>query len=219
MHKHFISLGRELDVVNPKAPEAVFKSHLEDRRNDDKALDSHKANLATTYANAFINAGFCTDTILLKDGENSEWMFNHKESGIMAASASLGLLLLWNIDEGFDKLDKYMESSSEYIRAGSYMAIGLVNSGIKNENDPVKLLLMDKFENATEYEKIGILMGWSFTYAGTEDADIIEQIVPLLLDLNNSIELVSIAAMVLGLLCIGTSNNDSLEAIISVLMT
>lgn len=99
------------------------------------------------------------------------------------------------------------------------MAIGLVNSGIKNENDPVKLLLMDKLESANEYEKIGILMGWSFTYAGTEEPEIIEQIVPLLLDLNNSIELVSIAAMVLGLLCIGTSNNESLEAIITTLMT
>lgn len=76
-----MNLARELDVVNPKAPEAVFKSHLEEKRNEDKALDSHKANLATTYANAFINAGFCTDTIVTKEGESSEWMYNHKDSG------------------------------------------------------------------------------------------------------------------------------------------
>lgn len=110
-----MNLARELDVVNPKAPEAVFKSHLEERRNDDKVLDSHKANLATTYANAFINAGFCSDTILMKEGENSEWIYNHKDSGQMAAAASLGMLLLWNIDEGFDKLDKYLEVPNDLI--------------------------------------------------------------------------------------------------------
>ncbi len=62
-----MSLAKELECVNPKAPEAVFKSHLEEKKIDESKLDSHKVNLSVTYANAFINAGFSKDTIMLND--------------------------------------------------------------------------------------------------------------------------------------------------------
>ena len=140
-----MSLARDLDVVNPKAPEQVFKSHLEEKNVDESKLDSHKVNLSITYANAFINAGFSSDTILMK-GEDQDWIYKNKDSGQIAATASVGLLLLWNIDEGFDKIDKYMESPNDLIKAGAYMAVGLVNSGIRNQNDPVNLLLIDKLD-------------------------------------------------------------------------
>lgn len=69
IHTHFMELAAELDVVNPKAPEQVFKSHLEEKKPDESKLDSHKVNLSITYANAFINAGFSSDTLLMKDGD------------------------------------------------------------------------------------------------------------------------------------------------------
>lgn len=47
------------------------------------------------------------------------------------------MLLLWDIDEGFSQIDKYMERREHDIVAGSFMALGLVNSGITNECDPV----------------------------------------------------------------------------------
>jgi len=72
-------------------------------------------NLSITYANAFINAGFSTDTIMMKEGEDQDWIYKNKDSGQIAATASVGLLLLWNIDEGFDKIDKYMESTNDQI--------------------------------------------------------------------------------------------------------
>lgn len=56
---------------------------------------------------------------------------------MIAAAASLGMILLWDIDEGLSQIDKYMESGDENIMAGSYMAMGIINSGIKNECDPV----------------------------------------------------------------------------------
>lgn len=65
--EHFKALARELDVVNPKSPEQVFKSHLEEKKADETKLDSHKVNLSVTYANAFINAAFGTDTIMMKN--------------------------------------------------------------------------------------------------------------------------------------------------------
>ena len=90
-------------------------------------------NLSITYANAFINAGYGNDTLMLKEGEGDNWIWENKDFGQAAASASVGMLLLWDIDEGFSTIDKYMESNNDLIKAGSYMALGLVNSGIKNE--------------------------------------------------------------------------------------
>jgi hypothetical protein len=40
-----------------------------------------------------------------------------------------------------------METADDYIVAGSYLAIGIVNSGIKNEMDPVFAILLEKLES------------------------------------------------------------------------
>ncbi len=77
----------------------------------------------------------------MKEGEDIEWIFKNKDHGQIAATASIGLLLLWNIDQGFEKLSAYMDHNNDNIRAGSYLALGINNSGIRNLNDPVFALL------------------------------------------------------------------------------
>lgn len=39
-----------------------------------------------------------------------------------------------------------MDHNNDNIRAGAYIAVGLVNSGIWNSNDPVFALLQEKLE-------------------------------------------------------------------------
>ena len=51
--------------MEPKRPEAIYKSHLEDRRFDDGGVNSAKKNLALTYVNAFVNAAFGKDLLIL----------------------------------------------------------------------------------------------------------------------------------------------------------
>lgn len=36
--------------------------------------------------------------------------------GMMSAAASLGLILLWDIDGGLSQLDKYLYSKEDYIK-------------------------------------------------------------------------------------------------------
>jgi 26S proteasome regulatory subunit N1 len=69
---------------------------------------------------------------------------------MMATAASLGMILLWDIDEGLTQIDKYMESKDDYIVAGSYIAMGIVNCGIKNECDPVQAILLEKLETSNK---------------------------------------------------------------------
>lgn len=78
--------------------------------------------------------------------QKENWIYKNKDEGMVAAAASLGMILLWDIDEGLSQLDKYTESSDENIVAGAYMAMGIVNSGIKNDCDPVQAILLEKLE-------------------------------------------------------------------------
>lgn len=83
-----------------------------------------------------------------------------------------------------------MDAGDDYIVAGSYMAMGIVNSGVKNEFDPVQAILLEKLETSNrEILKIGALMGLSFTYAGSARIDLLEAISPIVLDSSNTAEL------------------------------
>lgn len=97
--------------MEPKHPDAVYKSHLEKRGrySTEQDIDSAKKNLALTYVNAFINAAYGKDLLILEKESAEDWIFKTKEDGQTAAAASLGMLLLWDIDEGSAQIDKYME--------------------------------------------------------------------------------------------------------------
>ena len=43
-------------------------------------------------------------------------MLIHLYIGMMSAAASLGLVLLWDIDAGLTQLDKYLYSKEDYIK-------------------------------------------------------------------------------------------------------
>ena len=61
--KNYLTLARDLDVMEPKLPEDIYKSHLEEGRQQ-QIIDSAKGNLASTYVNAFVNAGFGKDKLM-----------------------------------------------------------------------------------------------------------------------------------------------------------
>ena len=224
LSENFKVLCRDLDVLEPKHPDSVFKTHLEETKQLVQ-LDSAKQNLAITYANAFINAGYCKDLLMTPSFQSSgpaskeNWLYKNKDKGMLAATASLGMILLWDIDEGLVQLDKFMDSSDDNIVAGSYLAMGIVNCGIKNECDPVQAILLEKLEQATKQShKIGALMGLSLAYAGSARQDLLEAISPIVLDSSNTIELQAVAAVSIGLIYVGSCDQDAAESIVQTLM-
>ena len=68
LSEQFLKVAQDLDVMEPKTPEDIYKSHLAEtggfsRRRDAGGgqVDSARANLASTFVNAFVNAGFGQD--------------------------------------------------------------------------------------------------------------------------------------------------------------
>ncbi len=70
------------------------------------------------------------DKLLMDDGQ--KWLYKNKEHGIMSATASIGLILLWDVDGGLTQIDKYLYSPEDYIKAGALLACGIVNTGVRN---------------------------------------------------------------------------------------
>jgi len=66
--EHFNSiLAVDLEITEPKLPEDIYKSHLDNKQASAKA-DSARQNLAKTFVNAFVNAGFGSDKLLTAEG-------------------------------------------------------------------------------------------------------------------------------------------------------
>lgn len=81
LNNYFLTLGRELDIMEAKTPEDVYKSHLDNSRTSfgSTQVDSARQNLAASFVNGFVNAGFGVDKLLTEDG--NKWIFKNKEHG------------------------------------------------------------------------------------------------------------------------------------------
>lgn len=219
LSEHFRLVARELDVMEPKLPEDIYKSHLAEtgarlRRGGDNnvAVDSARANLASTYVNAFVNAGFGRDKLITED---EEWVFKNKEHGMMAATASLGMVLMWDVDEGLNHLDKYFHHADDFIKAGACLGIGVVSSGVRHESDPALALLSEHLESTSSTVQCAAIVGLGIAYAGSQREDIMELLLPLIsaVDMGKMTE-ASLAALALGHIFVGTCHGDIASTIL-----
>jgi 26S proteasome regulatory subunit N1 len=72
LSEHYLTLARDLDVMEAKLPEDVYKSHLtEGRAPQGAAVDSARQNLASSFVNAFVNAGFGHDKLVTASSEGA----------------------------------------------------------------------------------------------------------------------------------------------------
>lgn len=144
MNDFFIKLCKELDVLEPKHPDQVYKAHLENIKGPAAQIDSSRRNLAHTIVNALVNAGTGKDALMLpKDAKDGPWIYKVKGDAVASATASLGMIFLWDSDGGAAELSEYLDLKDSYGRMGAQIAIGLCNSGISNDLDPAKALLSD----------------------------------------------------------------------------
>ncbi|SOV73676.1 26S proteasome regulatory subunit RPN1, putative [Plasmodium sp. gorilla clade G3] len=211
----FLKLAKDLDVEEPKLPEDVYKSHLEEKRNT-TVWDSAKQNLSSTFVNAFVNAAFCKDKLMTVN--SSLWIFKNKDFGLMSATASMGLLLMWNLDEGLSQIDKFQYSSDQYVKAGALMAFGLACTNIKNECDPAYALLSEHIDAENALEKMGAILGFGYAYAGTNRENLLDILIPPLVDNGCIIECSVYAALSLGLVFVGSQNREIAEYIIDTVL-
>ena len=181
-------------------------------------VDSAKANLAGTFVNAFVNAGFGNDKLMAKAEEGGSWVYKNKDHGMLSAAASLGLSLLWDTDEGLSQVDKYTYSPEEHIKSGALLAFGILNCGVRTEADAALALLGEYVENKSASLKISSIMGLGLAYVGAQRGDIMELLLPLVVDDTVSMEIASLASLALGFIFVGSGNGEIASTILQTLM-
>lgn len=219
LSEQFLEVATSMDILNPKVPEDIYKSSSKPKPLYGQNVDSVRANLASTFVNAFVNAGFCKDKLMTE--EDSNWLFKNKGHGMISAAASLGMVMLWNVDEGLNQIDKYFHHNEDFAKAGACLGVGIISSGVRNESDPALALLSEFVDNAgvsTNVRQTSIL-GLGLAYAGSQRDEIRELLEGIIVNTeSNNITEASFAALSLGLIFVGTCNDDISSIILQRLM-
>jgi len=225
LSEHFLSLARDLDVYEAKTPEEIYKTHLTETRGGHAGHESARANLASTFVNGFVNAGFGHDSLLTGESkELSKWIYKcgAKESahGKMSAAASIGMILMWDVDMGLNQVVRLQEMEDDHIQAGASLASGIVSANVRNECDPVLALLTEQLEDKqmASCRRIGAALGLGLAYAGTQKEEILDLLTPIIVDPDIEVDLFSLASLSLGYIFVGTGKADIAENIIQGLM-
>jgi 26S proteasome regulatory subunit N1 len=78
---HFKEFGKTLSLSEPRSLEDIYKSHLENTRSSAN-VDSARQNLAGTFVNAFVNAGFGNDKLMVAAEDGQSWIYKNKDHGL-----------------------------------------------------------------------------------------------------------------------------------------
>uniref|UniRef100_A0A8C5CGN9 26S proteasome non-ATPase regulatory subunit 2 n=1 Tax=Gadus morhua TaxID=8049 RepID=A0A8C5CGN9_GADMO len=218
LNSNFLALARELDIMEPKVPDDIYKTHLENNRfgGSGSQVDSARMNLASSFVNGFVNAAFGQDKLLTDDG--NKWLYKNKDHGMLSAAASLGMILLWDVDGGLTQIDKYLYSSEDYIKSGALLACGIVNSGVRNECDPALALLSDYVLHNSNVMRIGAIFGLGLAYAGSNREDVLSLLLPVMGDSKSSMEVAGVTALACGMIAVGSCNGDVTSTIVQTIM-
>ena len=231
LSEHFINVARDLDVVEAKTPEDVFKQHLVESRGAG-AIDTARQHLANAFVNGFVNAGFCKDKLVCDPEEDasanmskSNLIFKNKDHGKISATASIGLISLWDVDGGLPMVDKYLYSKDQNILAGALLAVGVTCAGTQSDCDPALALLADNLviedgepSPGTLATRIAAIMGLGLAYAGNPRPAVTDLLVPIVTDDSQPTDIVGAAGLSLGLIHAGTANDEAIQTLLQVLM-
>lgn len=218
---HFRTLAKDINIIDPKMPEDIYKTHLESNRGGGLTnVDSARHNLASAFVNAFANAGFSNDKMMLVEGDKGSWVWKTKDDGMMSTTASTGMLLQWNVEEGLDKIDKFTYAEEDQIKAGALLAIGILNTGVRLDSDPALALLSDSdnLESKNKNMRVASIMGLGLSYAGSCREDLLDLLLPIVEDVSLDMQVSAMAAVSLGMIFVGSSNHQVSEAIATTLM-
>ena len=218
--EYFKVLAKTLELLEPKHPEDVFKSHLEDKNSQNtKKLESYKINMAYSIASSFINAGYGTEVLLSK--KDSDWIYKNKEEGIQCLIAGMGLVNIWDYLEGPNKVYELAGNKEQdtFKRSGRNIGLGLSLCGIKEENDLAIAVLLEELLDKNINIKISALFGLGLAACGTQNDKLFDPIREALQDFSYGFEVSAFASLTLGLIFIGSSNEDVFNDLFSILLS
>ncbi|CAH2352847.1 26S proteasome regulatory subunit Rpn1p [[Candida] railenensis] len=221
LHEYFAYLVKELNLLDPKVPEDIYKSHLENAKfgiGTSGSIDSAKQNLAAAFVNSFLNLGYGVDKLIQTEEDNKSWIYKTKGNGMISTTASLGSIHQWNINDGLQVLDKYTYSSEDEVKAGALLGTGIVSANVHDEIEAALALLQEYVNDPKKILQTSAINGLGIAFAGSSNEEVLGLLLPLVSDLDISIEVSSLAALALGHVFVGTCHGDITSTILQTLL-
>jgi len=205
-------LGLRSTVMDPRELTKEKGASIKSSSSESGLQNAHE-NIALTFVNAFANCGFCDDALLNKD---DQWIYKNRDIDQLSATASYGLVYLWDMDS-ISKVDDFLRSSEGYVRAGALLAIGIVNATVRSDADVAFSLISDHIMSTDSKNSsviMGGLLGLGLAYTSTSREDVADFLFNYLESDDSNAAVKATAALSIGLVYCGTANNDRFEQLI-----
>jgi len=157
------------------------------------------------------------DALMLNTEKGDSWIWKVKEEGVIAAVASIGMTSMWDPENILNDINEYLGFTDIYTKAGACIAVGLCSTGVTSDLDPAKAILSEYLTSKEATVKLGAMIGLGLAYAGSAREEFLEDLTPLVVDTNISVEISAFAALTLGLIFVGKCNEDAINAIVETL--
>ena len=218
IHKYFKYLVTELNLLAPKVPEDIYKSHLETSfYASSSKLESAKQNLAAAFVNGFLNAGYSDEKLISKE----KWVYKTKDEGMLSTVASLGLVNLWNTENGLQELDQFQYNENVKLKAGAVLGMGISTNGVHDDVESTYYLLEEFVHNREKDDALVVssaITGLGIAYAGSENENVLNLLAPIVSDSTYSLEIQALSALTLGHTFVGTCNGEITDTILQSLL-
>src|SRR5579862_5723877 len=141
---------------------------------------------------------------------------------MLSATASLGWLYLWDIEESMNHIDPFIYVDDQNIQAGALLATGMIGSTVHNENEPA-LAILSEYIMADDKPllRATAIMGLGIAYTASNREDLKTSLLPVAMDAGEDLQLSSMASLALGQIFIGQgakADNDIASSLIETLM-
>lgn len=98
------------------------------------------------------------------------------------------------------------------------LATGILNTNVRTEEDAALALLSDYTNSKSASLRTSAITGLGLAYAGSHREDLMGLLVPIVADDSLSMEIISLAALSLGFIFVGSGNGEVASVILQVMM-
>ena len=96
--------------------------------------------------------------------------------------------------------------------------MGILNTNVRTEADAALALLSDYIENKSISLRTSAITGLGLAYAGSHREDLMGLLLPVVADDSLSMEIISLTALSLGFIFVGSGNGEVASTILQVMM-
>lgn len=213
LYQKFEEISKSLSKSKARTPDDILQLQYKLGQKGSRDVSKQNLQMAKSFVAGLHNAAI-HDDLYYTAPRGDDIIMQSKSNNRAVAIASIGMLYLWDFEEGPNKIDKWTEEKNDpYIIMGALTAMGIINAAVRSEFDPTKQLFEKYIGSEDDRIQTGALFCAAIAYAGSGKKDIIKLIKPIIKNASVTARILSFACLAIGLICVGQMDQDTSELI------